>query len=555
MNIRKYTKHLIISGITITGLSLASFSDPGERFFEIAKNLDIYATLFKELNRYYVDEINPNKTIKTSIDAMLKSFDPYTVYYAEDDIEDYMTMTTGKYNGIGIVTGNRNGKIMVMLIDEGTPAEKSGLRVGDEIVKVDGIDLKARKGIDPGKLIKGQTGTAVKLTVKRYGVDKLEDISVTRDVVKMKNVPYYGMINDEVGYIDLKDFTATASKEVRSAFLELKGKGMKKLVLDLRENPGGLLNMAVDICNVFLPKESEIVSTKGKVQEWNKTYTGLNAPIDTEIPISVLTNSRSASAAEIVAGVIQDYDRGVLIGQRSYGKGLVQVTRDLTYNTKLKVTTAKYYIPSGRCIQAIDYSHRNPDGSVGKLPDSLRKPFKTVKSGRLVYDGGGVMPDIEVEKPFPAAVTFALSNKYILFDYAIKYHFEHPTIKGAKDFELTDADYQEFVKWAITQDFDYTTQAEKDLNLLEASAKKERYFDNVSEQLKALRAKLSHNKQADMMKFKDEIKTALEQEIIVHYYLQKGTREQSFAKDPEIQRALKLFSDMPKYQAILKGNK
>jgi carboxyl-terminal processing protease len=555
MNIKKYTKSLIISGLAITGLSLISFTDPGERFFDIAKNLDIYATLFKELNRYYVDEINPNKTVKTSIDAMLKSFDPYTVYYAEDDIEDYMTMTTGKYNGIGIVTGNRNGRITIMLIDEGTPAEKAGLKIGDEIVKVDGVDLKSKKGIDPGKLIKGQTGTTVKLTVKRYGTDKLEDIAVMRDVVKLKNVPYYGMINDEVGYIDLKDFTSTASKEVRQAVTDLKAKGMKKLVLDLRENPGGLLNMAVDICNIFLPKESEIVSTKGKVQEWNKTYTGLNAAMDTEIPIAVLTNSRSASAAEIVSGVIQDYDRGVLIGQRTYGKGLVQVTRDLTYNTKLKVTTAKYYIPSGRCIQAIDYAHRNPDGSVGKLPDSLKRAFKTIKSGRMVYDGGGVLPDIEIEKPFPAAVSLALSNKLILFDYAIKYHFDHPTIKPAKDFELTPAEYQEFVKWAVAQEFDYTTQAEKDMNILEASAKKERYYDNVSEQLKALRAKLSHNKEFDLNKFKDEIKTALEQEIIVHYYLQKGTREQSFAKDPEIQSALKLFSDMPRYQAILKGGK
>ena len=233
---------------------------------------------------------------------------------------------------------------------------------------------------------------------------------------------------------------------------------------------------------------------------------------------------------------------------------MVQITRDLTYNTKLKVTTAKYYIPSGRCIQAIDYSHRNPDGSVGKLPDSLRRPFKTIKSGRVVYDGGGVLPDIEVDKPYPAAVTLALSNKFILFDYAIKYHFEHPAIKPAKDFELTNAEYNDFVKWAVTQDFDYTTQAEKDLNLLEASAKRERYFENISEQLKALRNKLSHSKEADIMKFKDEIKTALEQEIVVHYYLQKGTREQSFAKDPEIQEALKLFTDMPRYQSILKGN-
>lgn len=555
MKLKRPYRTLLATTAVITGLSLASFTDPGERFFEIAKNLDIYATLFKELNRYYVDEINPNRTIKTSIDAMLKSFDPYTVYYAEDDIEDYMTMTTGKYNGIGIVTGNRSGRITVMGIDEGTPAEKSGLRIGDEIVKVDGIELNNKKGIDPGKLIKGQTGTIVKLTVKRYGSNKLEEISVARDVVKMKNVTYFGMINDEVGYIDLKDFNSTASKEVRQAFTDLKANGMKKLVIDLRDNPGGLLNMAVDICNIFLPKDAEIVSTKGKVEEWNKTYTGLKPAVDIDIPITVLTNSRSASAAEIVAGVIQDYDRGVLVGQRSYGKGLVQITRDLSFNTKLKVTTAKYYIPSGRCIQAIDYGHRNPDGSVGKVPDSLITAFKTVRSGRTVFDGGGILPDIEVEKPTPAMVTQALSNRLILFDYAIKYHHEHPSIKPAKEFALSDAEYQDFIKWAVNQSFDYTTQAEKDLNVLEASAKKERYYDAVSDQLKSLRAKLSHNKEADMLKFKDEIKMALEQEIVVHYYLQKGTREQSFAKDPEIQAALKLFTDMNRYNAILKGSK
>lgn len=555
MNIKKYTKTLIISGITVIGFSLASFTDPGERFFEIAKNLDIYATLFKELNRYYVDEINPNKTIKISIDAMLKSFDPYTVYYAEDDIEDYMTMTTGKYNGIGIVTGLRQGKTVIMLIDEGTPAEKAGLRIGDEIVKVDGVDLKTRKNVDPSKLIKGQTGTAVKLAVKRYGSEKLEEISVVRDVVKMKNVTYYGMINDEVGYIDLKDFNSTASKEMRQAFTELKGKGMKKLVVDVRENPGGLLNMAVDICNIFVPKDAEIVTTKGKVQEWNKTYSAMNQAIDTEMPMTVLTNSRSASAAEIVAGVIQDYDRGVLIGQRSYGKGLVQVTRDLPYNTKFKVTTAKYYIPSGRCIQAIDYAHRNTDGSAGKLPDSLKKEFKTVKSGRKVFDGGGVAPDVEVDKPALSSVTTAAVQKYLLFDYAIKYHYEHPSIKSAKEFALNESEYQDFVKWAGSQEFDYTTQMEKDLATLEASTKKEKYFNDVAEQLKALKTKLTHAKEADLVKFKDEIKPLLEQEIVVHYYLQKGTREQSFAKDPEIQAALKLFSDMPRYEAILKGNK
>lgn len=549
---RRSFKVLLLTGLTGIGLTFASFTDPGDRFFEIAKNLDIFATLFKELNTYYVDEINPNKTMRASIEAMLKSLDPYTNYFPEDDIEDYMTMTTGKYNGIGALIGTRQGQHLVMMVYEETPAEKAGLKIGDEILKIDGVELKSRPGLDIGKLLKGQTGTSVKLTVKRYGQQSSEELSVGRDVVKMTNVPYYGMVSEEVGYIDLKDFTNTASREVRAAFQDLKGKGMKKLILDLRDNPGGLLNMAVDISNVFIPKDAEVVSTKGKVTEWNKTYTALNPAMDAEMPLVVLTNSRSASAAEIVAGVIQDYDRGVLVGQRSFGKGLVQVTRDLSYNSKLKVTTAKYYIPSGRCIQAIDYSHRNPDGSVGKIADSLKAAFKT-KNNRMVYDGGGIAPDVEVEKMVPSAITASLTQKGLLFDYANKYHHDHPTVKPAREFGVSDADYLAFSKWLSDKEYDYTTQVEREFDELEASAKKEKYYDAVQEQLKSLRTKLSHSKETDLQKFKDEIKYQLEQEIVVHYYLQKGVRELSFAKDPEIQTAVKLFADMPRYQTILKG--
>lgn len=523
-----------------------------DRFFEIARNLDIYATLFKELNMYYVDEVNPNRMVKTSIDAMLKALDPYTNFYAEDEIEDYMTMTTGRYNGIGALIGTRQGKSIVMMVYEGTPAEKAGLQIGDEILKVDGVDVKTRREMDPGKLLRGQTGTAVKLTINRYGQKGPMDLSVMRDVVKMTNVPYYGMINDEVGYIDLKDFTSTASREVRSAFTELKSKGMKKLILDVRENPGGLLNMSIDIANIFIPKDSEVVTTKGKVTEWNKTYNALYPAMDTEIPLVVLTNSRSASAAEIVSGVIQDYDRGVLIGQRTYGKGLVQTTRELSFNTKLKITTAKYYIPSGRCIQAIDYSHRNPDGSVGKIPDSLKTAFKT-RNGRVVYDGGGVTPDIATEAPSPTPIALSLNNKGLIFDYAVKYRHEHPGIKPAREFRLTDAEYQDFTKWLKDKEYDYTTEVEKDLGDLEASAKKEKYFDQIQDQLKALKNKVSHSKDADLMTFKSEIKTLLEQEIAGHYYLQKGMKEASFTTDPEIKAALDLFKDMNRYQTLLKG--
>ena len=550
---RLYKKLILGTSALLVAGGLTAFNRD-DRFFEIARNLDIYATMFKELNMYYVDEVNPNRMVKTSIDAMLKSLDPYTNFYAEDDIEDFMTMTTGRYNGIGATVGTRQNRSIVMMLFEGTPAEKSGLQIGDEILKVDGVDIKSRRDVDAGKLLRGQTGSAVKLTVKRFGQKEPIELSVMRDVVKMTNVPYYGMLNEDVGYIDLKDFMAAASREVRAAYQELKGKGMKKLVLDLRENPGGLLDQSIDISNIFIPRGSEVVTTKGKVTEWNKSYSALSPALDTDMPVVVLTNNHSASAAEIVSGVIQDYDRGVLIGQRSFGKGLVQTTRPLSFGTRMKITTAKYYIPSGRCIQAIDYSHRNTDGSAGKIADSLRTAFKT-RAGRTVYDGGGVTPDIQIEAQTPAPIAMSLTNKGLIFDYAVKYKHDHPTIKPAREFKLTDAEYQEFVKWSNDKEYDYTTQVEKDLGVLEASAKKEKYFDQIQNQLQALKSKMSHSKDADMKTFQVEIRSLLEQEIAGHYYLQKGIKEASFSTDPEIKTALDLFKDMSRYERILKGSK
>jgi len=550
---KKYLRSLLFAVPVVAGLAFVSFKQD-DRLFEIARNLDIYATLFKELNAYYVDEINPNQLIKTSIDGMLRSLDPYTVYYAEDDIEDYMTMTTGKYNGIGAMVNSADGKHTVMMVYEDTPAQKAGLQLGDEIKKINGVDLSTREDFDTGKLLKGQTQTSVTLTIQRYGIPKPIEVTINRDIVKVTNVPYYGMISEDVGYIDLKDFTATASREVKAAFQELKGKGMKHLILDLRDNPGGLLNMAIEISNIFIPKGEEVVTTKGKVKEWNKAYTAYNPALDTEIPIAVLTNGRSASAAEIVSGVIQDYDRGVLIGQRTYGKGLVQTTRDLSYNTKMKITTAKYYIPSGRCIQAIDYAHRNEDGSVGKLPDSLMTAFKT-RNGRVVYDGGGILPDIITEKETYSPLALSLARNRLFFDYAMKYHFEHATIKPAKEFHLTDAEYSDFAKWLSSKEYDYTTQVEKDLNDLEASAKKEKSIDVIQDQLKGLRAKLAHSKDNDLQLSKTEIKRILEEEILKHYYLEKGMREASFNEDSEVKEAMKLFKDNARYNEILKGTK
>lgn len=549
----KHFRKLTLAVVCVFGLGFFAFRND-ERFFEIARNLDIYATLFKELNRYYVDEINPNRLTKMSIESMLKNLDPYTNFYAEDEIEDYRTMTTGQYTGIGAVITTNKGKNIIYSILEGSPAEKSGLHIGDEIVKIDGVDLTTRKDANPDKLMKGQANSLVKLAVKRVGSKDPIEVSVTREFVKTGNVPYYGMLSDEVGYIDLKDFNQTAAREVKTALIELKGKGMKKLVLDVRENPGGLLDQAVLICNLFIPKDAEVVSNRGKVTEWNKTYTAPMAPVDTDIPMVVLVNGRSASASEIVSGVIQDYDRGVLIGQRTYGKGLVQTTRDLSYNTKLKVTVAKYYIPSGRCIQAIDYSHRNADGSVGKVPDSLKVAFKT-RNGRVVYDGGGVEPDVATELVNRTPIINSLNSKGLIFDYALQYRATRPTIKTAKEFELSDADYQAFVTWLKDKEYDYTTQVEKDLGELEASAKKEKYFDVIQEQFKALKTKLTHSKDSDLMMFKKDIKQMLEREIVSHYYLQKGEREFVFRTDAEVKAALDLFKDMPRYDKILKGQK
>ncbi|MBC8082837.1 MAG: S41 family peptidase, partial [Hymenobacter sp.] len=385
-------KKSIAAGLLLGGavlLSVAATSSDNERYFEIAKNLDIFATLFKEVNTYYVDEVPPAKLVKTGIDAMLKSLDPYTNYIPEDDIEDFRTLTTGQYGGIGAVVVKRGGKTVVQAAYEGYPAQKAGLLPGDEIMTINSVNVEKKNNGDISKLLKGQANSLVKLMVTRYGQDAPVEINITRDKIQVDNVPYYGMLTNDIGYFQLAGFTVDAGKEVRMALTKLKEQGAKKIVFDIRDNPGGLLNESVNISNLFVDKGLDIVSTKGKVTEWNKTYKALDMPFDTTIPVAIITSNRSASASEIVSGVLQDYDRAVVIGERTFGKGLVQATRPLSYNSQLKVTTAKYYIPSGRCIQEIDYAHRADDGTLGKVPDSLRTAYKT-QAGRTVYDGGGV---------------------------------------------------------------------------------------------------------------------------------------------------------------------
>ncbi|MBF9255171.1 S41 family peptidase [Pontibacter sp. 172403-2] len=532
-------------------LSLFSFKTDSERYFEIAKNLDVFATLFKEVNTFYVDDVSPAQLMRTGIDAMLRSLDPYTNYIPEDDIEDFRTMTTGQYGGIGAIIGNRDGKIVVQMPYEDSPAYEAGLAIGDEILKINGITVTNKSTEEVSTLLKGQANSPVKLEVRSYGQTKPKTIELKRSNITVDNVPYYGMLNEEIGYFQLSGFTVDASKEVKLAVQKLKEQGAKKIVFDLRGNPGGLLHEAVNISNIFIDKGKDIVSTKGKVKEWNKTYTALDEPLDKNIPLVILTSSHSASASEIVAGVMQDYDRAVLVGERTFGKGLVQATRPLSYNSQLKVTTAKYYIPSGRCIQAIDYTHRNEDGSAPTIADSLRVAFKTA-AGRIVYDGGGVSPDVEVKDPVYSEITRTIANKGYLFDYANKYKLEHANIPPASKFELSDEEYQKFIAYLGGKDLSYTTGIERELEDLAEKAKDGKHYDDIKQEIETIKQKVSHNKANDLTRFKPEIKEVLEAEIASRYYLQKGYIEATFDDDPDILAAIQVLNDPQRYASYLK---
>jgi carboxyl-terminal processing protease len=549
MRVKKISFMLLVAAV-FSLLTLLS-SGPNERYFDIAKNLDIFSTLFKEVNAYYVDEVDPNDLMKTGIEAMLSSLDPYTNFISEDDIEDYRTMTTGQYGGIGALIGRNNEKNMIIMPYEGFPAFKAGLKIGDEILKIDNVDVQKKSTSEISQLLKGQAKTPLKIVVKRYGQQDDLVFSLIREKITIDNVPYHGMVNENTGYIKLTDFTTGAGKEVSNALNTLKKQGAEKVILDLRDNPGGLLVEAVNVANVFIPKGKEVVSTKGKITDWNKTYKTLENTSDDQIPVAVLISSRSASAAEIVAGVIQDYDRGILVGERTFGKGLVQATRPLTYNSQLKVTTAKYYIPSGRCIQAINYSVRDEDGSIPKIPDSLKVAFNTT-NGRTVFDGGGVDPDIAIDRRTFAPITLSLVSKGLIFEYATKFYYENKeTTPDPKKFKITQEQYKEFVKWLEDKDYDYTTRVEKAIDNLTEYAKKEKYFDNVKNQIENLKKQVMHNKDQDLQQFRTEISEILEEEIISRYHLRAGATEASFDDDDHIQSALKALGDMKKYDELL----
>ncbi|WP_321310457.1 S41 family peptidase [Marinifilum fragile] len=525
-----------------------------ERNFEISKNLNIYYTMFRELNLFYVDEIDPGDLVKKSMDAMLKTLDPYTTYISESEIEDFKLMTTGEYAGIGALISKHKGEVIIAEPYEGFPAYKSGLKAGDVMLEINGTSVKDKSTDDVSNLLKGQPNVPLTIKIKRPGVKKTMEKKLVREKIQLKSVPYYGMLTDSIGYIHLNQFTNKSAGEVKNALKELKEQNAKSIVLDLRGNPGGLLDQAIEITNLFVNKGEDIVSTKGKVSKWDKSYKATKSPVDSEIPIAVLVNRGSASASEIVSGAIQDLDRGVVIGNRTFGKGLVQTTRNLTYNTKLKVTTAKYYIPSGRCIQALDYSHRNEDGSVGKIADSLITEYHT-KNGRSVYDGGGILPDVKIDPETYSILSVNMIRDFMFFDFATLYANRNESIASAKEFEVSDELFNEFVAFVKeSKDFTYKSESTEILKALKESAKGEKNFDISTDEFAALEAKLAPNLDRDIERFKDELKELLAHEIVKRYHYQKGGIEFSLREDKALLRAIEVLENNSEYTGILNGS-
>jgi len=554
MRIVKKIKYLVLLiGLGVLGIAATNSTE----YFEISKNLEIFNTIYKELNSYYVDDIDPNDFIQTGIDAMLASLDPYTNYYSEAEIENYRFETTGKYGGIGSLIKRDGDFIVITEPYEGYPADKSGLIAGDKIVSVNNNLVKGKTSDEVSKFLKGEPGTTIQVKVLRPqadGSEKEMNFEITREEVKVKNVPFYGMVENGIAYIKLAHFTQQAGKEVSDAFKELKKQdpNLKGLVLDLRGNPGGLLHEAVNISNIFIDKGQLICSTKGRIEDWDKEFKTLNDPLDTEIPIVVLTNRGSASASEIVSGSIQDLDRGVIVGQKTFGKGLVQSTKKLTYNTQLKITTAKYYIPSGRCIQAINYAEKDEDGAVKRVPDSLKVAFETL-NGRTVYDGGGIDPDVVTEVEYLSDISASLSRKDLLFDYANLYRLKHKELHDGVNFRMNDEEYQDFVNWVQDKDYDYTTESEELLEKFKETAEEDDYFSAVSNEYEELKNKIMHDKQKDLQKQSKEIKRLLEHEIVTRYFYQKGAIENGFYYDKEVKKAIDLIQNKEEYYALLQN--
>lgn len=520
----------------------ASFIAAGDSYFEISKNLEIFTDLYKELNIYYVDDTQPGKLMKTGIDAMLSSLDPYTQYIPESDMEDYRFQTTGQYGGIGALIKRKGDKVVVSEPYENYPAMKAGIWAGDEIVEVDGRRVGGMNTDEVSKLLKGQSGTSVKVVTRR-GRDEPVMFTLTREEIKIPDVPYKGIVDDagKVGYIKLNSFTQTAGSDVRTALKELKDQGAARVILDLRGNGGGLLREAVNIVNLFVPKNQLVVETKGRIAEWDKTYKTLSEPLDAEIPLIVLVDGGSASASEIVSGALQDLDRAVIVGERTFGKGLVQQTKDLMYNSKLKVTVAKYYIPSGRCIQKLDYAHRDSTGKATEVKAEEVATFKT-RNGRPVFDGRGILPDVPVQEPELAKVVGGLYEEDLFFDFATEYRHQHPDIGPPESFVVTDALYQSFVAFVKDKQFDYDTESMEALNSLIEKAKKERYYEHAQDEIDALRKELAPDRTEDLVRFRADIEEVLRNEIVARYHFQTGRAKAAMSTDPYVKKAIELFA-------------
>ena len=507
--------------------------------FEIAKSLDIYNSLLRELNLNYVDEINPGELNESAIKAMLDGLDPYTVFIPESDIENAKFMTTGEYGGIGALIQYDGEYTRISEPYVGWPAQKSGLIAGDAILEVNGVDCRKKNTQQVSELLKGQPGTEVTLKVKRYGQDKPIEKTLKREKVKIDNIPYYTVFDNGVAYLSLGGFTRDAAKELKDRFMEMrKGRELKGFIIDLRGNGGGLMNEAVDIVNMFIPKGKPVVSMKGKAASSNSLHGTNNEPVDLNIPLAVLVDGNSASASEIVAGALQDYDRAVIIGERTFGKGLVQNILPLSYNTQLKVTVAHYYIPSGRCIQEIDYSHKKDTTQTKN--DSLGKPFKTM-GGRTVYEGHGITPDVKVSRDPYATATAYLYGKNYIFDYASKYYNEHKTIDSADRFRIDEATYDDFVKFVKDKEFTYTTESEKAVEKLKKMAKEEGYLDQIKPQIEQLEKNLAADKANDLQKNRKDIEELLVSEIVSRYYYQKGRIIAALQNDPDLKRAFEIL--------------
>jgi carboxyl-terminal processing protease len=546
-------KLAIISAIILTAvLSTAFLINQESRDFRIGKNLDIFFSLFREINTFYVDEINPDKIIRTGIDNMLKTLDPYTVFYSDTEIDDFTFLTTGKYGGIGCLVRSSGDYAIITQVYKGFPADLAGIKAGDLIKKVDGLSLKGISTDNVSHKLKGDPGSEVKLTVDRDGTES--DFTMKRARIAVPSVTYSGMLDDKTGYIRFSSFTQNSVEEVKKALIVLKANNPQSVILDLRGNPGGLLTEAVEIVNLFVGAGNEVVSTKGKVKQFDGVYKTTGQAIDEKIPLAVIINRGSASASEIVAGAIQDLDRGIIVGQRSYGKGLVQITRPLSYNTQLKVTTAKYYIPSGRCIQALNFSHPNEDGSVGVIPDSLISVFKT-KNGRTVKDGGGITPDVEIIPETLSQIATELYIRNFIFDYATQYFRTHPDLKSPDLFTYTDKDYEAFGKFLKDRKFSYTTFTEQSFSELVDNAKREKYYEMHKDQFDLLEKEIAHSLDEDLSTFRKEIQELIEDEVIGRYFYEDGAIAWTVRSDEQVKKAIEAVNNKELYSSILSGKK